>query len=415
MLLEIPVNEIRSFDDIESIDDAAKRLDRSMEEGSNIDVLISPETEFWGHCSNLQAWYEYGYDTRLLHSNLAFPLLEKLVNVGDPSAKKVFKEELAKRLIAGSYSIIELMFGMDYIDLFSKEEVRYILEELNENKFEKYEYYEVTSFYLLEKLIKMGDEKAKQFVKEMVLKSLSKGFHSKICELYFHNFVDCVSREEFWSVFGADGKVLSEIERNIRKYKIIDGKKVYEKKFEEYNYFKLWDDIYPEIGSMVFKFKKGRVTGIGIFGNGSEIAEASDYYNYENVYNLEINKLSESIGKLNSLKVLILRNLGIKMLPETIKNLKELKVFSISGNSLTKLPDWLWDLKSLKILNLADNNLTTIPNLIERLENLQGLYLYGNNLKSIPIKSFEKLKKLFDICVDKEFDKSLDQLSKFKS
>ncbi len=52
---------------------------------------ILPIKEFWGHCSNLQAWAEYGYDTRLLHPNLAFPLLEKLATVGDPIAKKVFK------------------------------------------------------------------------------------------------------------------------------------------------------------------------------------------------------------------------------------------------------------------------------------------------------------------------------------
>ena len=58
---------------------------------------MSSKTEFRANCSNLQAWVENGYDTRLLHRNLAFPLLKKLTNVGDLHAKKVFKDEIANK------------------------------------------------------------------------------------------------------------------------------------------------------------------------------------------------------------------------------------------------------------------------------------------------------------------------------
>ncbi|MFX1237046.1 MAG: hypothetical protein ACFFAS_03805 [Promethearchaeota archaeon] len=51
--------------------------------------VIPPETEFLVHCSNLQAWVEHGYDARLIHSNLAFPLLKRLCEVGDPQAKRM--------------------------------------------------------------------------------------------------------------------------------------------------------------------------------------------------------------------------------------------------------------------------------------------------------------------------------------
>ena len=37
-------------------------------------VDITPKQEFWAHCSNLQTWNENYYDTRLIHTNLAFPL-----------------------------------------------------------------------------------------------------------------------------------------------------------------------------------------------------------------------------------------------------------------------------------------------------------------------------------------------------
>ena len=94
LLLEIPINEVDSFDEIQSIDEAAEKLDHTMENELRPESLIPPEVEFWGHCSNLQAWYEQKYDSRLLHSNLAFPLIRKLTDVGDPLAKQIFKEEL---------------------------------------------------------------------------------------------------------------------------------------------------------------------------------------------------------------------------------------------------------------------------------------------------------------------------------
>ena len=92
LLLNIPVSEIQSFDDIESIDEAAEKLDGSLEEDISVkEVGIPPEVEFWGHSSNLQVWVENDYDTRLLRMNLAFPLLKRLTEVGDPIAKRVFE------------------------------------------------------------------------------------------------------------------------------------------------------------------------------------------------------------------------------------------------------------------------------------------------------------------------------------
>jgi len=96
LLLDVSTDQPRSFDEIASIDETAEKLDGSLESGGR-SRTIPPETEFWGQCSNLQAWYEHEYNTRLLHRNLAFPLLEKLAYCGDSLAKKVFKKEIAKR------------------------------------------------------------------------------------------------------------------------------------------------------------------------------------------------------------------------------------------------------------------------------------------------------------------------------
>ena len=64
LLLNIPVEKVSSFDEIESIDEAEERLDKSLEPISNKEIDRLPsEVEFWGHCSNLQVWAENDYDT----------------------------------------------------------------------------------------------------------------------------------------------------------------------------------------------------------------------------------------------------------------------------------------------------------------------------------------------------------------
>ena len=128
LMLNIPSDNIREYNNIESIDEAAEKLDSSMERAGRHKYNISPETEFWGHCSNIQAWYENDYDTRILHRNLAFPLLNALVKVGDPLAKKVFKEEIARRLESGYPSVVMYLINQGYLKYLNQEELDSILE-----------------------------------------------------------------------------------------------------------------------------------------------------------------------------------------------------------------------------------------------------------------------------------------------
>ena len=106
LLLNIPAIQVKKFDKVESIDVAADVLAWTDAEQAGIGYTIEPESEFWGHCSNLQVWYEHGYDTRLLHSSLAFPLLKKLEEVGDPLARKIFQEEILSRFESGYPTVI---------------------------------------------------------------------------------------------------------------------------------------------------------------------------------------------------------------------------------------------------------------------------------------------------------------------
>lgn len=113
-----------------NIDVQIDKLDRSLELDEDISTIISPDTEFWAHASNLQAWYENDYNTQILHSNLAFPLLKKLSNAGDLKAKQVFKQEIMKRFRAGNLNVMTFLVKEGYLDQLSIEESDGLYQEL---------------------------------------------------------------------------------------------------------------------------------------------------------------------------------------------------------------------------------------------------------------------------------------------
>jgi len=134
LVLNIPKDNTSDFKNIESIDEAAdlyqnllkgQILDEEMHEGGGI---IPPETEFWAHCSNLQAWYENGYDTRLIHYTLAFSLLMELTKAGDSLAKSVFKKEIAQRFASGYPTVVQYLIEQDYLRFLNSEELSTLIE-----------------------------------------------------------------------------------------------------------------------------------------------------------------------------------------------------------------------------------------------------------------------------------------------
>jgi len=124
LLLNIQTNDFSPYDEIKSIDDAEEKLDKRHEGDKSI---LSPEVEFWGHCSNLQAWYENEYDTRLLHRNIAFPLLRELADAGDQLARRRFKEEIVLRIERGSENVLYYLLENGYLSYLKKEEKEILL------------------------------------------------------------------------------------------------------------------------------------------------------------------------------------------------------------------------------------------------------------------------------------------------
>ncbi|KKM88875.1 hypothetical protein LCGC14_1254290 [marine sediment metagenome] len=130
LILNIPIDEVEYFDETRSIDEAAEKTgwseDKQFERYNEYGYMLSPEEEFLGHCSNLQVWYEHGYDTRLLHYSLSFSLLSVLSHY-DPVAKSVFKEELAKRYESGCKSVVNFLRSEFDISVYlTQEEILHI-------------------------------------------------------------------------------------------------------------------------------------------------------------------------------------------------------------------------------------------------------------------------------------------------
>ena len=136
LLLNVQIDDIRSLDEIKSIDELVDKYgERSEETFHNMKYKLSAEEEFVGHCSNMQMFAESGYDTKYLRANLAFPLLKKLSEVGDPKANKVFKEEIAKRLEDPNINVFLFLLEEGYLDVFNKEQLEEVVSDLNNKDF----------------------------------------------------------------------------------------------------------------------------------------------------------------------------------------------------------------------------------------------------------------------------------------
>jgi len=137
LVFHIPINEVEKYDRIDSIDEALElyyRLTGRLIHDEDYPLELTPEQEFRGHCSNIQVWVENDYDTRLLHSNLAFPLLEALAREGLERAKQLLKYEIMKRFESGSINVLLMLTEKKYTYYLDAEAIRQKIEDLRNRK-----------------------------------------------------------------------------------------------------------------------------------------------------------------------------------------------------------------------------------------------------------------------------------------
>ena len=287
LIVNIPISEIKRFDEIQSIDELIN-AEENQEDWEETESNISKENEFWAHSSNLQAWYENNYDTRLLHSNLAFPLLKELTNAGDPLAKRAFKEEIVKRLGSGYPPIVEYLNENKYDNYLTREELIFGILITGEAEI----------IYELERIIKKDFYVAHKFYVDLDL-----------CFIPIKKHVTGLAMS-FFKLYSFPCKVT---ELTSLKELLLGG-----------NNFK-------SIPKSIERLK-----------------DLKSLYLFDN----KIDKLPESIGNLMSLEILNLCGNALKTVPNTISKLTLLKELDLSENPITDLPESILKLNNLKRLKI---------------------------------------------------------------
>ncbi|NVM35440.1 MAG: leucine-rich repeat domain-containing protein [Candidatus Lokiarchaeota archaeon] len=358
LLIEIPKDNLKDFDDFMSIDDVSEKLDHTLERNMNY-IQIAPEIEFWGHCSNLQAWSENFYDTSLLHSNLAFPLLKKLADVGDPKARRVFKDEIVEKLMNIHTNVAQYLIRENYLEYFDNEENELLMEilfEQIEKKLKKKQSFilEDTEIEALLDIIKVNINKSKTFLVNQ-LKSVEKiNKKTHIGFSYENNRI---------ITLGFNRCGLEILPTSIGDFENLE-------------------ELYMTENRLIYLPKS--------LGNLKNL-------NILNLNDNNIIELPEEIGNLINLKELHINHNIIQILPDSISKLKSLEIFSIWGNQLRFLPQNINEMDSLRVLGLSFNQLEDFPNLMSVFPNLEILDLSNNKIKKIPenIKYLESLKILW--------------------
>lgn len=321
LLNKLHADEIEEFlGEFSSVDEEIEKFDRSLEQEES-NGKIPPETEFWAHCSNLQVWAENEYDTRLLHSNLAFPLLKKLSDEGDLIAKRSFKEEIAKRIESGVPSVINFLKENEYLQYLSKEELFYailepedaeVLLELEQSS--PYNYGWIENFEVLRSIGHDGYD---------VHFAVNK---RKIVEI-----------ESFFETTGPAlfPKALSNL-TNLKTLYILINEFV---------------DYLPKP-----KIEMSSIEELRIFSWG-ESALPDSFDKFPNLKRLFIyggfsEKTLESISSLKNLKILVINETELRHLPESIENLKFLEILDLRRCNLWDLPKSIIKLTNIKKLEI---------------------------------------------------------------
>jgi hypothetical protein len=345
LLLNIDTEDLEKYSDIRSID----ALSENIKSAPEIDQ-IDPETEFWGHCSNISAWVENEYNTDLLHRNLAFPLLKILSKKGDMIAKKKFKEEIARRYKKGSYLVQAYLFEEGYLSYLSKEEIISGILSPNDAIF-------------MERLMRSGETYSLIPCFDLI-RDIDRGnrfFFSiengkiKEVEIVINEILHFIPHE------------IEDLERIYRLDIVItaDSRNIFEEEFHSHSKLDL---------------------RIFCIDDKANVYLPDLFYYFSNLEKLEIRgfnchptlQLEDSLLNIKGLKYLSLSNIRLDYLPNSIGTQEELCILELQGLPMKKIPvSIILNLASLEVLDLRFNlnlNLSEIDK--NRLKNKLKKFTY---------------------------------------
>jgi hypothetical protein len=202
LLLNLTKKDFKNFDHIESIDEAFEIYNKMDKKHEIEHDLLDPESEFLGHCSNLQAWYEHDYDLRILHSSLSIPLLKKMAFLGDKKALIRLKEEIATRIASGNYNTIIFYLNEQYFPLFTTEELEAMFEDWLEKKV-NFAFMEKRRLWypLLKELVERGITKAQKIIKKEIISFLKDDDAESYRYLLENHFFKLLALEDLEDIY----------------------------------------------------------------------------------------------------------------------------------------------------------------------------------------------------------------------
>ncbi|MFO8020077.1 MAG: leucine-rich repeat domain-containing protein [Promethearchaeia archaeon] len=443
LLLNIHKNSIPELDSIDSIDEAEEILDTSLEGNfTRTKKLISSEVEFWAHCSNIQAWAENEYDTRILHRNLAFPLLKKLTEAGDPDARMVFREEIARRLASNYPAVIKYLINQNYLGFLTADEWNALIDSIDfeviralarENTFidsnMSYSIYEECNFildnYFFYNLLEGGTNDYLKINEDydifLALDTLKQKLLNNCKKKYGALFIKKVETDLLENI---EENIINTIFRNVvdRSNRIPS------------NSYKLFLDSFKDLlkkYNILFTFYEGEIFEVRSSRRYIDIGTQEHYIeNKLVIYNREIEAISdiEGLRELISLEGLDLYYNDIEEM-DGLQSLPKLKILNLNHNNIRQIKglsnaqellelhleynyieaiEGLKNQEKLEFLNLANNSIVDLSGL-EDLENLKKLDLQNNKIKSL--KGLENLKQLKELHLNNNFINDLSLLS----
>jgi len=398
LLLNIPVDKVRKYDDIDSIDEAAETLNRSMEGGGRGVYHIDPEEEFMGHCSNMQAWAENDYDTRILHRNLAFPLLKRLSDVGDQLAKNRIKEEIALRYASGHETVMTFLADNGYLKYLSRDELEYLLDDNKLPIISTLARSSIDITMALEsdsvnvRLMRLIREASRYIGFQdipFIISHLNKDFSDKSQEILVNFiFTHFRSQKDFPLIEFLNNHIefFKEINLNSIMYddKIIGflGENILnlrEKGVKNVNDIRLPEDECLKIEEIDLSNNLiNELDGIQKFSNVRRLK-----LNNNKIYNIDV------LNNLEQLQHLSLRNNIISNMENTI-TLHNLETLDLSGNrELEEIPEWVNSLPALNSVNLMNCNLKYFSESTSRYFWMNQNYRFYSNYTLEDIEYYE--------------------------
>jgi len=374
LLLDLSIDRVEKYDEIRSIDEAAANLSRKMERNHRI---VPPETEFWGHCSNLQAWVDNDYDTRILHRNLAFPLLKALCDAGDIIAKRKFKEEIAMRYATGHPTVVRFLTQNGYLHYLTEDEfesilididfpsigefsrkVSTLLKQLNEPDSVKEIKLQVTKFMRTFRL------SFKYLILIKSIENIPNDLKQAFVEIIYNRFKN-----------NRSFPVLKFLNKALDHHENLDFKLLTYK-----------DKLVGILQNDFLNLRNSMIENVVDIKGLEEIEKEIEHLDLSN------NRITEIKGldRLEHLKKLNLKNNYIGKI-EGIDKLKNLEVLDLSGNmGIKEIPDSLNDLPNLSVVKLTGCRIEAITDSTMRFFWMGQNFRYYTGYSDEEVQYYEK-------------------------